>query len=274
MEAFKYKNIDLKKRKQYMSDAWKLMFRRPLYSFVPFFIIAFLSILAVYAVPKFSIYLLILFGMFIVPIVSFEMSYSNEYSKIPFNNVDYIRSNGILNLIKHFKVEFFLVFFTCVFISYLETSKELKSSPEEIEPNIIMIIIFTIILTLSASSIFTYLYRIIFLFNNIYIPFLNKDIKQDEVLANMARKNEKQNLNKFVKCLFPISFICNLAYFYTTLFFNSVFLSSIIWGFFSAYGVALTYIISKDVCGEDTKLKEKKKIFDLSGGGKKVALES
>ena len=120
----------------------------------------------------------------------------------------------------------------------------------------------------------TFLEQYIYIYNNLHIPCLNKGIEQNEILYKMVSENEANNIKRFMYYILPITIVCILMHVSLNIIFHSIFLNSISCGLFSSYGVALTYIISKDVCGEDAKLKKKKKVFNFSGNDKKVALES
>ena len=204
--------------------------------------------------------LILFMSLFLVPIVAFEMSYSNENSTIPFMNFNYGKSRGYIYMIRIFSVEIF--FSTIIFILSIisNTTKSEQTNLNSSEPDIIFMVSIYILFIIISSFSFAYIFRPIFVFNNLHIPYLNKGVEQNEILYEMVSENEDKNLSKLMNCLFPVSIVCVVMNLSLNSIFHSLFLNSISWGFFSAYGVALTYIISKDVCGEDTKLKEKKSI--------------
>ena len=92
MNSFEFKEFEVKDIKKFIIPSLKMIFRRPLYSFVPFFIIGYLAAIMFANNVMFTVFGFVFCCLFVMPFVAFELAYSNDYSKIPFNNINYFKN--------------------------------------------------------------------------------------------------------------------------------------------------------------------------------------
>lgn len=89
MQNFEYQDIDFSKNswKPRFKEGIKMLYQRPFYSFVPYLIISYLLLGLMFSYDvRLSIKIIMFSALYIMPLLSFEFSWANDNSKIPFQN--------------------------------------------------------------------------------------------------------------------------------------------------------------------------------------------
>ena len=285
MNSFEFKEFEVKDIKKFIVPSLKMIFRRPLYSFVPFFIIGYLAAIMFANNVMFTVFGFVFCGLFVMPFVAFELAYSNDYSKIPFNNINYFKNEFLLGISVYLKKFCFMLFIMAV-VAYgidiflqikveemVSEAPQLKSADSK-SPSLITSISFTTV----AFAIFAYNFinfcKINFMFNLIFIPYLMNGIEQNDVFLEKAYEYSGENNGKFKAIMYPIVFLGFSATGFSFIFAESIFIGCLVFAFSSSFITSFMYLLCKYICDNGSKLEEKKKVFNFSGGSSKAALQN
>lgn len=289
MSSFEFKEFEVKDIKKFIAPSLKMIFRRPLYSFLPFFIIGYLAAIMFTNNTIFTIFGIIFCGLFVMPFVVFELSYSNDYSKIPFNNINYFENEFLLRISVYLKKLFF-IFFIMVVLAYgmdiflhikieemvAEANQEipqLKSDGSISVSSITSISFITISFAILAYNFINFC-KLQFIFNLIFIPYLINGIEQNDVFMEKVLEYSGQNNGKFKAIMYPIVFLGFSATGFSFIFTKSIFISCLVFAFSSSFIASFIYLLCKYICDNGSKLEEKKKMFNFSSGSSKAALQN
>jgi hypothetical protein len=275
LDTFEYKKFDIKKTKTYFKNAFRLMFRRPIYSFLPF-----LSLTVIlYFFYGFSFELglisMLTFSVTLVPLMALDFSYSNDFSKIPFKSIKY----NELHIVKDFFIAIFVplfryivLFLVIIFIGEVYEfffppevlSQEVIKEKEQVKSSNILFVLFAIIIT-AALTILSFLgYAIVFSFNLISLPTLLKSVPQENELNLLFDNSIKDNVVEFIKIFGVLSFIQALLFIFLPMPF-----SLLSWALTTSFGISLCYVITKDMSGGEDGLKNKESLFNTLFKGNK-----
>ena len=269
MSTFEYKKIEISETKKLIFTSLKMIFRRPFYSFLPFFALSLMFILLLKINIIFSIVVMFVLGLSIMPILTFELTYSNDYSKIPFRMINYFKDSVMKK--KYLSASPAIIFLlSCLFVFLVlndlsEEGKELISSFENNESHIYLAgYIFLFIISRSIGSLSVKYNLSICL---IFIPYLNQGLNK-EILYLKEYEYRKNNTNKIEVLMTLLIFTGAAITFTAYIFSKSLLFCSVLWSIFSTFQASFIYLLAKYICGEGAKLEEKKKV--VSFGNSKI----
>jgi hypothetical protein len=273
MKTFEYKNIELDNIKSYLKNSFKLMFRRPFYSFIPFLMLTVL-ICSLMSVNLFIGFIfMIILSMTLVPILSLDLSYSNDFSKIPFKSIKYSQLYSAKTVFKQVFYPFFIIImfssflsgafliWDIVFSSHLGNEMiipdESKSKDNLSLWTMILGSIFFFMVSIILSAIICLAYYVVFNLTLVSLPTLLNSIPQTEYLTYKFYDVMRQNEINFIKIFAPLSFIQALS----SLILPPK-LDFLIWSLITTFGVSTCYIIAKEMSGGGDGLMEKKSLIN------------
>lgn len=278
MKTFEYQEIDLDKNswKMRFKESFKMLYQRPILSFVPFFIISYLLLFVFLPINTSLTIKITMFALvYIIPLLSFEFCTSNDYSKIPFKDSNYLFSEPI----KKFYIYLTILIFTILFIIFAfsmfsafldfifplsNNNSENVSEPllnnkdQHNESTLFWFHFFMKIIGVTFLAMIMLLGYMILLFVYLILHAVKlHDFSNSLKLLELALDGLEKNVK-----LFPFiglfSFLQSWSIFPLA---DYPVITLILWTFFSSLGVILLYLISKEMSGGGSKLEKKESLL-------------
>jgi hypothetical protein len=269
MQGFQYETLCGDDFALQLKQAGKLLFQRPLFSFLPFILITTLLVMAQYWVStRFATNTALIMAAFIMPLIALEMTYSNDQSTIPFRNQSLTRNASLHT----YYLTWFITVMTILALMlasniigtvaewlFPQTSSEnMPAITQESWNEPPFRVLMNILIGFTASCFCYVAYILTFIIMLAVLPTRLHDINHSKCLLSQSSDALIANIYALNLRIMPLSF-ANGA---TILFMPDWIIVHIItWAIFTSYGLSLLYLMGKQMCGGGSKLAEKQSLI-------------